>query len=61
MTLEGNALTVVLAGPMGSLEATVVITGDEFEGIATVDAPGGQSFSISFKGERTSGPDGGLR
>ncbi len=61
VALEGNALTVVLAGPMGSLEATVVITGDEFEGSATVDAPGGQTFSISFKGERTSGPDGGLR
>ena len=61
VAVEGNAMTVVLAGPMGSLEATVVITGDEFEGSASVDAPGGQSFSISFKGERTSGPDGGLR
>jgi len=61
VTIEGNALTVVLAGPMGSLEATVVIEGDTFAGSATVDAPGGQTFSISFKGERTSGPDGGLR
>jgi len=61
VTLEGNAMTVVLAGPMGSLEATVVIEGDEFEGSATIDAPGGQTFSISFKGERTSGPEGGLR
>jgi len=61
VALEGNALTVVLAGPMGSLEATVIIDGDEFEGSASIDAPGGQSFSISFKGERTSGPEGGLR
>ena len=61
VTLEGNALTVVLVGPMGNLEATVVIEGDEFEGHATIDAPGGQTFSISFKGERTSGPEGGLR
>lgn len=61
VTLEGNAMTVMLTGPMGSLEATVVIEGDEFEGSATIDAPGGQTFSISFKGERTSGPEGGLR
>ncbi len=61
VTIEGNALTVVLAGPMGSLEATVVIEGEEFTGSASVDGPGGQTFSISFKGERTSGPEGGLR
>ncbi|NKB89100.1 MAG: amidohydrolase family protein [Acidobacteria bacterium] len=60
VTLEGNAMTVVLQGPMGALEATVVIEGDEFEGSASIDAAG-QTFSISFKGERTSGPEGGAR
>jgi imidazolonepropionase-like amidohydrolase len=60
VTLEGNALTVVLQSPMGSLETTVVIEGEEFEGTASIDAAG-QTFSISFKGERTSGPEGGAR
>lgn len=62
ITLEGNALTVTIPAPgMGNLEVTVVIEGDEFTGSTSVDLPNGQSISISFRGERVSGPDGGAR
>lgn len=62
VTLEGNALTVVIPQPggRGTLEATVVIEGEEFEGSASFDARG-RSITIKFKGERTSGPEGGER
>lgn len=61
--LAGNALTVVITqpGPMGSLEITVVIDGDEFAGSATISVPGGQTVTINFTGERTSGPQAGER
>ncbi|MFW6198431.1 MAG: amidohydrolase family protein, partial [Acidobacteriota bacterium] len=63
VTLEGNAMTVVIPQPdgRGVIEPTVVIEGDEFSGSATVDAPGGQTITISFEGERVSGPEGGGR
>lgn len=62
VTLEGNALTVVSQVPgMGSLEVTVVIEGDEFTGSSTISLPNGQSITISFRGERVSGPEGGAR
>lgn len=63
VTLEGNAMTVVIPQPggMGTLEATVVIEGDEFTGSATVELPDGQNITISFEGERVSGPEGGAR
>lgn len=63
VTLEGNALTVVIPQPggMGTLEITVVIEGDEFTGSTTVDLPNGQSITIGFRGERTAGPQGGAR
>ncbi len=61
VTLEGNAMTVVIAGPMGQLEATVVIEGDEFTGSSWIDIPNGQSITLSLKGERISGPEGGER
>ncbi len=59
--LAGNALTLVLPGPRGSLEATVVIEGDELTGTASVEGPGGRSITLDFRGERTSGPQGGGR
>lgn len=63
VTLAGNAMTVMMPAPggMGTLEVTVVIDGEEFEGSATVPLPNGQTITISFKGERTSGPQGGGR
>lgn len=63
VTLEGNALTVVIPQPggMGTLEVTVVIEGEELEGSASVPLPNGQTITISFKGERTAGPQGGVR
>lgn len=62
VSLEGNALTVVIQAPgMGAMEVTVVIEGDEFSGSTSVDLPNGQSMSISFTGERVSGPEGGVR
>ena len=60
VSLSGNALTVVLPGRMGTMEITVVITGDEFEGSATIDARG-RSMTINLTGERTSSPEGGAR
>lgn len=66
VTLEGNVLTVVIPQPggRGTLEATVVIEGDELTGSASVDLPDGQTLTIDFKGERVSGPQdssGGAR
>lgn len=62
VTLEGNALTVVIPQPDGGvIEPTVVIEGDELSGSATVEAPTGQTITISFEGERVSGPEGGGR
>ncbi len=61
VTLEGNALTVVISGPMGPVEATVVIEGDTLSGSATIETPGGQSITLSIRGERITGPQGGSR
>jgi len=54
--LEGNMLTVVLPGPggRGSLELTVVITGDAFEGSAQLGPR-----TVKLTGTRISGPEGG--
>jgi hypothetical protein len=54
--LEGNALTVTLpgAGGQGSYDVTVIITGDSFEGSAEQGR-----MTMTVKGTRTSGPDGG--
>ncbi len=56
LRLEGNMLTVVLPGRegRGSMELTVVITGDAFEGTAEFGPR-----SVKVTGSRTSGPDGG--
>ncbi|MFQ5742017.1 MAG: amidohydrolase family protein [Acidobacteriota bacterium] len=50
--LNGNALTVGLSTPRGTLEVTVVIEGDNLSG--SVDTP--QGFSLEITGKRTSGP-----
>jgi imidazolonepropionase-like amidohydrolase len=56
--LEGNAMTVVFPGREGrpSMEVTVIIEGDSFEGVAEF---GPRSATIS--GTRTTGPQGGVR
>ena len=52
--LEGNALTVVYPsrGGRGSMEVTVIIEGDQFEGLAEMGPR-----SIELNGTRTSGPE----
>ncbi len=54
--LEGNMLTVVFPGrgERGSMEFTVVIKGDDFEGTAELGPR-----SVTVVGTRTSGPEGG--
>lgn len=52
--LAGNVLTVVLPGRRGSQEITVIVEGETFEGTAEM----GPS-TVTVKGSRTRGPDGG--
>jgi hypothetical protein len=54
VTLEGNVLSVVFParGDRGSLEVSVVIVGDEFEGVSEMGPR-----SVDIKGTRTSGPE----
>jgi hypothetical protein len=54
VTLEGNALTVVFPDRegRGSMEVTVIIVGDEFEGVAEMGPR-----SVEIKGVRTGGPE----
>lgn len=56
LQLEGNALKVALPGQgrAGSLEVSVIITGDSFEG-SFEQGP----LTVPVKGTRTSGPEGG--
>ncbi len=56
--LEGNALTVVLPPGErgGSAEATVIITGDSFEGTVEMGPR-----TVPVKGTRAKGPEGGGR
>ena len=58
VTLEGNALTVVFParGDRPSSEVTVIIQGDQFEGVAEFG-----SRSVTVTGTRASGPGGGGR
>ena len=51
VTLRGSDLTVAMTGPMGQVEVTVTIDGDQFSGDLDV-----QGFSIGIDGRRTSGP-----
>ena len=56
--LEGNALTVTFParGGRGSMEVTVIVEGDSFEGVAEMG-----SRSVPVQGTRTRGPEGGER
>ncbi len=56
VALEGNALTVVLPGRggFGAVEVTVIIEGDRFEGTAEMGPR-----TITVKGTRVRGPEGG--
>jgi len=56
--LAGNAMTVVFParGDRGSMEITVIVEGDSFEGVAEMGPR-----SVVVKGTRTAGPDGGVR
>lgn len=58
VALEGNLLTVVFPSQGGrpATEATVVVTGDAFEGTAEFGAR-----TIDVSGRRTKGPEGGSR
>jgi hypothetical protein len=58
VALEGNVLTVVFPAQGGrpATEATVVVTGDAFEGTAEFG-----SRTIDVGGKRTKGPEGGAR
>jgi len=54
VTLEGNALTVVFPARAGrgTTEITVIVVGDEFEGVTEMGPR-----SVELKGVRTSGPE----
>ncbi len=56
--LVGNAMTVVFPARGGrpSMEVTVIIEGEEFEGVAEFGPR-----SVTITGTRTSGPRGGAR
>ncbi|HEX6850304.1 MAG TPA: amidohydrolase family protein [Candidatus Polarisedimenticolaceae bacterium] len=58
VVLEGNLLTVVFPpqGGRPATEASVVVTGDEFEGTAEFG-----SRTVDLGGKRTKGPEGGAR
>jgi len=58
LRLEGNALTVTMPGfgRQGSMEITVIVTGESFEGTAA-QGP----MSVTVKGTRTAGPEGSTR
>jgi hypothetical protein len=58
ITLEGNVMTLVFPerGGQGTFEITVVIEEETFEGAAEMGPR-----SITVKGTRVSGPEGGER
>ncbi|MFQ5738257.1 MAG: amidohydrolase family protein [Acidobacteriota bacterium] len=55
--LEGDAMTIQVGSPMGTMEITVVISGETLAGDTTIDSPRG-SISIKVTGKRVSGPEG---